>query len=180
MVFPFGVVLELIAVEVHFAQVAGGVALGLVVEMLRLGVAAFAASGDCQGMNLGAEFHYRNEAIPAGTVPFFRARVCARPEGGEGPPLRRRKADGDAGSGVVERLHDIPGEALEAVNLAPRGLPGPEISGEPGGCRREGLQETRRRDNAARGLPLPADLPAPKDRKRRGYRVYRPTQVPVA
>ena len=70
MVFPFGVVLELIAVEVHLAQVAGGVALGLVVEMLRLGVAAFAASGDCQGMNLGAEFHYRNEAIPTDRHPL--------------------------------------------------------------------------------------------------------------
>src|SRR5579883_2685766 len=80
MVFALGVPLQLLAVEVDLAQVAGGVALGLVVEVLRLGMAAFAAAGDGAGAHARAEFDYRNEAVAAGPVPFLRAGVRPRAE----------------------------------------------------------------------------------------------------
>src|SRR4029450_4784742 len=42
---PLGVSLQLVGIEVHLAQVAGGVPLGLIVEVLRRRVAALAAGG---------------------------------------------------------------------------------------------------------------------------------------
>ena len=55
-VFAFGVALELRGVEVHLAQVAGGVAGRLVVEVLRLGVAALAAGRDgARAVSAGGE-----------------------------------------------------------------------------------------------------------------------------
>ena len=88
----FGVALELVAVEVDFAQGAGGVARGLVVEVRRFGVAAFTAGGDGPGADGGAEFDDGDEAVAAGAVPLLGAGVGARAEGGERAPLRGRES----------------------------------------------------------------------------------------
>ena len=49
MIAPLDVPLELVGPEVDGPQIAGGVALGLVVEVRRVGIAALAAGGDGAG-----------------------------------------------------------------------------------------------------------------------------------
>src|SRR3954454_2657555 len=72
-VLPFGVALELLAVEIDLAEVAGGVAGCLVVEVPGGRVAAFAAGGDGAGVHAGAEFDDGYEAVAARAVPFPRS-----------------------------------------------------------------------------------------------------------
>mgnify|MGYP000223631019 CR=1 FL=1 len=55
-------------------------------------------------------------------------------------PARRGEPNRDARPGVAERLDDVAGQALEPVDVAPRGAPGPEIRGEPVGRRGERRQ----------------------------------------
>ena len=75
MILALGVPFELRAVEVDLAQVAGRVALGLVVEVRRRGIAALAAGRDGPGAHLVAELDHRDEAVAAGAVPLLRARI---------------------------------------------------------------------------------------------------------
>src|SRR5665213_1588576 len=75
MVGSLGVAFELIGVEVDFAKIAGGVAGGFVVEVGRVGMAAFAAGGDGAGVDAGAELDDGNEAVAAGAIPLLRVGV---------------------------------------------------------------------------------------------------------
>src|SRR5438067_2270771 len=127
MVLARGVALKLRAVEIDFAQVAGAVALGFVVEMRVAGMAALTARRHRHGMHLRAEFYDRDKAIAAGAVPFFRSRVSLRPERCQRAPSRRGEADGNAGSGVIKGLNQIAGEPLKAIDVTPRCLPASEI-----------------------------------------------------
>ena len=77
MVCLFSMPLQLLGVKVHLAQVAGGVTLGLIVEVLRLDVAAFAAGGDRAGVDLVAELDAGDEAVAARAVPFLGVLVGA-------------------------------------------------------------------------------------------------------
>src|SRR5262245_56090640 len=102
---PLGVRPELRGIEVDFAQVAGRVALGLVVEVLRRGVAALAAGRDRAGAHaVRAELDDGDEAVAAGAVHPLRPRIGPRAERRERSPGRRREADRDARLAVVERL----------------------------------------------------------------------------
>src|SRR6185312_2994534 len=126
-VLALGVPLQLLRPEVHRAQVAGGVALGLVVEVLRVGMTAFAAGGDRAGAYLRAELDRRDEAVAAGAVVAFRAGPAVRTERGQRTPARGGERHRDARLAVVEFLHDVAVDALEAVDLAPRHAPAAEV-----------------------------------------------------
>ena len=54
------------------------------------------------------------------------------------------KRDRNARAGVVERLHDVAGQPLEAIDVAPRRLPGSEIGREFVGRRGQRLREAAR------------------------------------
>src|SRR5690606_1920508 len=82
------VALELVRPEVDLAQVAGAVALGLVVEMGRIGVAAGAAGGDRAGAHPLAELDHGDEAVVAGAVVTLGPRVTARAERRQRAPAR--------------------------------------------------------------------------------------------
>src|SRR5258706_9614229 len=129
-VLPFGVALELFAVEVDLAEVAGRVAGRLVVEVRGGGVAAFATGGHGAGVYAGSEFDDGDEAVAARAVPLPGARIGLGTEGGERSPSRGREADRDARFGVVEVRVDVVVDPLESVDVAPGRLPAPEIVGQ--------------------------------------------------
>src|SRR5450759_2544383 len=141
MILPLRVSFELIAVEVDLAQISRAVPPGLIVEVRGRRIAALPASRHGPGPHAFAELHHGDEAVAAGAVPLLGPRVGARSERGQRSPLRRGEADGNARSRVVERLHDVAGEALESIDIAPRRLPTSEVGREPVGRRRERLQE---------------------------------------
>src|SRR5260370_18762770 len=104
-------------------------------------MAALAAGGDCLGADFFSELDYGYEAVAAGAVPLLCAGVGAGSEGGERTPEGRGEANWNAWGSIVEGLNDVAGEALEAVDVAPRGLPASEVGGESlGGCG-AGLQQ---------------------------------------
>src|SRR4051794_17434459 len=111
MVRPLGVPPQLAGVEVHVAQLSLGVPHGLVVEVLRLRMAALAAGADGLRPNAVAELHHGDEAVAARAVKLLRAGPGPRAERGERAPARRGEGDGDARLGVVERLDDVPVDA---------------------------------------------------------------------
>src|ERR1022692_450813 len=141
MVFPLRVSLELLAVEVDLAQLADAIAFGLIIEVRGRWMAALAADRHGPGAHAFAELHHGDEAVAAGAIPLFGARVGARGERSQRPPLRGGEADGNARRRVVERLDELAGEALESIDLAPWRLPASEVGGEPVGCRGERLQQ---------------------------------------
>src|SRR5882757_8075048 len=94
--------LEVVRVEPDRAQLAAGIKIGLVVEVRRGGVAAFAAGGDCPGVELRAELDDRDEAVAAGAVIFPGVRPGLGPERGERTPLRRGEGHRGARLAVVE------------------------------------------------------------------------------
>src|SRR3989338_8817255 len=94
--------------------------------MRRLGIPALPPGGHGPCLHAVAELNHRREAVPAGAVPFPCPLVGTRTERSEEAPARPREGHRDAWPGVIERLHDITGEALEPVVLAPRRLPVPE------------------------------------------------------
>src|SRR5438445_5315032 len=130
MVLALGVADQLGAIEVHLAQMTRGVARGLVVEMRRPGMTALAARRDRDGPHAVTELDDRDEAVATGSVPALGPGVGARAEGGERTPAGGGKRHRHARARVVERLDDVPGQALEAVDLTPLCLPGPEIGRE--------------------------------------------------
>src|ERR1019366_6626725 len=119
MVFPLRVSLELLTVEVDLAQLAGAVALGLIVEVRGSRMAALAAGRHGPGAHAFAKLDHGDEAVAAGAIPFFSARVGVGGERSQRSPLRGGEADGNARRRVVERLDDVAGEALESIDLAP-------------------------------------------------------------
>src|SRR5262249_1504994 len=145
MVLPLGVPLELLAIEIHVAQIAGAVAQRLIAEMRRRGIVVLAARGDRFRPDAIAELDGRDEAVARVAVHLLRAGVRPRAEGREGSPSRRRERDRYARLRIVELLDDVAVDALVAVDVAPRRLPGPEVGGELVGGRRQRLDELRRR-----------------------------------
>src|ERR1035441_9996113 len=123
MVFPLRVSLELLAVEVDLAQLAGAIAFGLIIEVRGRRMAALAADRHGPGAHAFAELHHGDETVAAGAIPLFGARVGARGERGQRSPLPGGEAYGNARLRVVERLDDVAGEALESIDRAPRRLP---------------------------------------------------------
>src|SRR5690606_13782547 len=118
---------QLFRPEVHRPQVAGAVALGFVIEMRGFGMAAGAAGGDRAGAYLVAELDRGDEAVAAGAVVAFGAGPAMRAERGQRAPARRGERHRDARRGVVEGLHQVAGQALEAVDLAPGRAPTAEV-----------------------------------------------------
>src|SRR5205809_663362 len=109
---------ELFPVEVDLAKVAVRVALGLVPEVLRTGVAAFSPRGHrSRAHTVFPELDHGDEAVPAGAVPFLRARVGLRGEAGEASDQAACKRDRKARLGVVERLLQVAREPLEPIDL---------------------------------------------------------------
>src|SRR5690349_4431153 len=124
MVRALGVPLDVGPVEIHLAEIAFRVALGLIVEVRRLRIAVEPARGDRPRPHAIAEFDDGDEAVAGVAVHLLRVRIGARAEGGERSPARRGEAYRDAGLAVVVRGSDVVGEPLEAVDLSPRHLPG--------------------------------------------------------
>src|SRR5579872_1310162 len=80
MVLALRVSLELIAVEVNLAQVTGAIALGLIVKVLRRGVAALATRRHSPGFDLVTKLDYCDKAVAARAIPLLCARIRARAE----------------------------------------------------------------------------------------------------
>ena len=93
-------------------------------------MSALAARRHCPGSNFISEFDYCHKTVAAGAVPLFDSGIGPRAEGSKRAPKGRRKAHRDARSSVAERLNDVPRQALEAIDVAPRRLPGAEIRGK--------------------------------------------------
>src|SRR6516162_6790963 len=86
MILALRVPLELIPVEVHFAQIAARIARRLVVEVLRFGMSTFSTRRHRARPHLIAELDHCNETIAARAVPLLRARIRARAERSERSP----------------------------------------------------------------------------------------------
>src|SRR5438309_10815964 len=127
MVLPLSVAHELRAVEVAGPEIPGRVALGFVVEVRRPLMAALPAGGDRQRPHAIPELDHRDEAVAAGPVPLLGPGIGARAERRQRAPPRRRERHRNARSRIVERLDDVAGETLEAIDVTPRRLPRPEI-----------------------------------------------------
>ena len=140
MIFALGMAFELDAVEIDLAQISGAVPFGLVVEMRGGRMAAFAARGDRQSPHFIAELNDGDEAVSGCSVPFFGAWISMGCERCQRSPEGVRETDGNAGGVVAERLNDIAGQPLEAVDVAPLGLPSPEVHCELVRCGREGFE----------------------------------------
>src|SRR2546423_344840 len=109
---------ELVGIEVDLAKVARGVALRLVVEMLRRRITAFAAGGHRAGVDaVLAELDDGDEAVAARAVHPLGPRIRPRAERGERTPSSRREHHRNARLAVVELLHDAAVVALEAIDL---------------------------------------------------------------
>src|ERR1035441_7682400 len=104
MVFPLRMSLELLAVEVDLAQLAGAIAFRLIVEVRGRRMAALAAGRHGPSAHALAELDHGNETVAAGAIPLPGALVGARGERGQRSPLRSGEADGNARPRVVERL----------------------------------------------------------------------------
>src|SRR6185503_20950632 len=97
LVFALGVTLELIAIEVDVAQIAGRIALRLIVEVLRPGHAVQAAGGHRLRLHLIAELDDGDEAVAARAIPLLGVGIRARAERGQRAPPRRREHHRRAG-----------------------------------------------------------------------------------
>ena len=137
--------LQLITVEVDIAQVAGGIPLGLVAEVLRAGHAVQATGGDRLGLHLVAELDDGDEAVAAGAVPLLGAGIGAGAERRQRTPARRTKHHRRARLGIVELLDDGAVVALEAIDVAPGRLPLAEVSRQLVRGRRQRLEAFLRR-----------------------------------
>src|SRR5690606_6794952 len=100
-VAAFDVSLEFARLEIHLAQVARAVALGLVVEVRRSRIAAFAAGGDRARGHLVAELHRGDEAVAAGAVVALRAGPAMRAERRQRAPARGGERHRDARFRIV-------------------------------------------------------------------------------
>src|SRR5262245_40958911 len=136
MVFPLDVPFQLVAIEIDVAQIAGAVAHCLIVEMRRPRIAALSARGDGLRAHAIAELDDGDEAVAGGPVDLFGSPVAAGAERRERSPARRSEADRNARPRIAERMHDVVGDPLEPVDVAPRRLPRTEVIGELFGRRR--------------------------------------------
>src|SRR5260370_34570205 len=117
------------------------VSVGFIVEVWRRGIPALTSSGYGPGVHLLTKFDDGSKAVSACSIPLFCTRVRPSAERRQRTPHRRSETDRNAQSRVVERLDDISGQALESIDVAPRGFPAPEIGGEFVRGIRQRLQE---------------------------------------
>src|SRR5207342_67900 len=130
---PFDMRLQFVGPEVDGAQVARRVALGFVVEVRRLRIAALAADGDRARADLLPELDDGDEAVAAGAVVPLGARPSMGAERRERAPARGDEGYRDAWLGIIEHLGDRAVDALEAVDFAPRHTPVAEVLLQPVG-----------------------------------------------
>ncbi len=119
--------------------------------MRRSRIAALAAHQDAARLQAWAEFHHGHKAVAALAIDtlgglFRRHAVCR-----ERTPVGRSVRHWQAGLAVVKWLYQIAGQTLEAVDLAPRRLPGAEVGAELGGCAHQPFEALARRQ---RGLDV--------------------------
>ena len=189
---PFRVAIEFVGVEVDIPQRAGRIAGCLVVEMFRGRVAAFAARRNRHCLYARAECDGGDKTIAAVAVAFLDTRLRGTSDGGQRPPLRRGEGYRQAGRSVGEDRCDVVGEALDAVDGAPRRAPGAEIPYELLAGVGERLEHFCRRGIANHVVvggcragvgALAGEAPegfAPQHTKSGGSGDGRPTAVPTA
>src|SRR4051794_29259181 len=107
MVLAFCMSLQLVAVEVDFAQVSGGVALRFVVEVVIARMAALASGGNGPCAHAVTELDDGDETVAARAVPLLRVGIGARSEGCERSPYCGGEAHGNARLRVVEMRDDL-------------------------------------------------------------------------
>src|SRR3954453_13140977 len=95
-VLPLAVPLQLIGIEVDVPQASGAVTLRLILEVLRLRVAALAAGRHRPGLPLVAELDHGDEAVAGVAVHLLGIRIAARAERRQRAPARRGEADRNA------------------------------------------------------------------------------------
>src|ERR1700678_747126 len=135
MVLPLRVLLQLFPIEIDFAQISRAVALHLILEVERLRMSAFPAGRHRPGTYLIPKLHHRHKAISARSVPLLRScssacflrGIGSGPERSQRAPGGRREPHRSARLGIVEAPHDVPSQALKAIDFAPWRLPAPEI-----------------------------------------------------
>src|SRR5438094_10660148 len=93
-------------------------------------MAALPAGGDRLRPHAVAELHDGHEAVAARPVPPLGSGVRARRERGQRAPPGGRERHWNARPRVAERLNDLAGETLEAIDIAPSSLPASESARE--------------------------------------------------
>src|SRR5262249_1992266 len=99
----------------------------LIAEVRRFRIAALTARSDSLSANLGAELDGSNKAVSGCPISFLRIGICSCSEGRQRSPLGGCDRHWNAGSGVVEALHNISWQTLVPVDVAPRHFPRSEI-----------------------------------------------------
>ena len=130
MVLTLGMTLELRAVEIYLSEIACAVSFRLIIEVRRRWIAALSASRHGPGTHSLAELNDRHKAVAAGAVNLLRPFVRTRGERSQRAPNRRSETDRNARAGVAEWMHDVVGETLEAIDIAPRRSPRSEVGRE--------------------------------------------------
>src|SRR5688572_23419630 len=159
--------------------------------MGRARVATFAAGGHRPRADPVAERDDGDKAIAAGTVPAAGAGIRPRRGRGERAPARPSEGDREARRRIVERLDDVPCQALKAVDLAPGRPPGAEVPLEPVDGGSEGVELLLRRRTLHGLIGAHARAPAtagnalqhrltPEDGERSRDGVDAPATVPAA
>lgn len=87
---------QLGGVEIDIPEISSSVATGLIVEMFRARVTAFAAGGNRLCPDSFAEFDNGDETVAARSVPFLGLSRGPRTERGERAPIAGREADWNA------------------------------------------------------------------------------------
>ena len=193
MVFPLDVALQLGGIEIHFAQIAGAVALGLIVEVRRAGIAALAAGRHGPGADAVAELDHGDEAVAAGPVDLLRVR-CRRAR-------RTKRANPSVptvnGTGMLGPA-SLNGCTMSSVRrwkrlMSPHGVfQVPKSAVSLSEAAASASQQLLRRRRARRCSRRPARraarasaaarrwiVLAPEDRERRRDRRRRPAQIPA-
>src|SRR5471032_1628048 len=117
MVLTVGVTGQLRRIKVDIPQIAGTVALRLIVEVFRRHSAGFTAGRYRLRTHLVTELDDGDEAVAGVAVHLLRAFVGSRAERRERSQAGRGEADRKARARVVEWLHDVAGQTLEAVDV---------------------------------------------------------------
>src|SRR6266481_7523884 len=99
--------------------------------MRRRRVPGFAACSYSPGSHFLTKLDCRNKTVPACAIPLFCSHIRTRSEGGERAPHGRSETHRDARPRIVERLNDVAGQPLEAIDVAPGRPPSAEIRREP-------------------------------------------------
>jgi len=131
MVFALGMVFQLFTVEVDLTQVPGAIPLGLIIEVQRLRVTAFASRGHRSCTHLVSELHHGDKAVAAGPVPALGSGILPRRERGQRSPLRISEGDRNARAGIAEGLDDISVQPLKPIDYSQGVRQVPKSAGAP-------------------------------------------------